>query len=592
MNKKRSIFTTIWQVLLMDIRLSPGWIALDSGAMFFSAVLYAVATYIKQLLFDTISDVLMGHDTIHHLIFITVAVVLFQFVNELINAICNFTWSPAMRSTGGKIRKKIHEKIAKLSGNVFENVKYLELIEKATMGAESCYTVYNSVATILFFYIPYFGGLGIYLYKLSPILPISILFVLIPMIINLYIRHKISDMQIDLLVPIKRKMDYFESEIYHRDYMKENRLFGLYSFFKKKYEQANDGYVSIKWRAEKKKAIVELGLKAITLIGYLGIIMMIVILLMKGTISVGAFAAVFSSVSTMFAFMNDAVGYHLGSLFDGLATFKRVLDFFDIEEEPNVKEHINWNGELEVRNMSFSYPGTNKKVLDNVSFKIKGNETLAIVGINGAGKSTLVRIILGILKPDSGEVLVDGRNIHDIEPQCRCENTSAVFQKFNKYQMTVKENVQISDAYDDDERFKIALEQGDFQIDEKFDNKYNTVLSKEFGGIELSGGQWQRLAIARGLYRNSDFIVLDEPTSAIDPIEESNLYIKFQQITSDKKAIIVTHRMGSSRLADRIIVLKEGRLVEEGNYEDLMAKGGDFASLYAEQAKWYNQETI
>lgn len=589
---KRSTLKTILQILKLDIKLSPGWIALDSGAMLISAVCYAFATVIKQLLFDSISDVVSGKKEIAALIFITVVVILFQFGNELINAICNFTWSPAMRSTAGKIRKEIHGKIARLPGNCFEDVKCLELIEKANLGAEKCYGLYNSLATIGVFYVPYFIVLGVYLFRLSPILLLALLFIFIPLVINLYIRQKIFTKQIDEIVPEKRKLDYYESEIYHRDFLKENRIFGAYSFFTGKYKDANLSYSQIRWKAEKKNAFIEIGLRSITLLGYIGVIFLIVILLMNGSISVGAFAAVFSSISTMITFMNDALGNYLGSIFENMGGISRVLDFFELEEEPTKKEKVDWTQDIEVRNLSFSYPNTNVKVLDNISFTIKGNQTIALVGENGAGKSTLIKILLGILHPDSGEILVGGENIHEIDPRERILKISAVFQKFNKYQISVKDNVQISSDHIDDIEFKKCLNKSEFVMDETFINGYDTILSKEFGGIDLSGGQWQRLAIARGLYRNSDFMTLDEPTAAIDPIEESILYRKFQQMVYGKKSIIVTHRMGSSKLADRIIVLKGGKVVEDGTYDELMKLGGEFASLYSEQAQWYNENPI
>jgi ATP-binding cassette subfamily B protein len=289
----------------------------------------------------------------------------------------------------------------------------------------------------------------------------------------------------------------------------------------------------------------------------------------------------------MIIFMNDAIGNYLGSLFDHIGVLKNYLEFYELPEETNQPGEIHWKEKVEVNHVSFTYPGTEQKVLDDVSFEIKKGETIALVGENGAGKSTLVRILAGVLIPDEGEVLVDGNDLFSVCQKERFRHVSAVFQQFIRYQMSLRENVEISDELSDEDKMKECVEKSEFTIDERFEKGYDTMLSREFDGIDLSGGQWQRVALARGLYRDSRFIVLDEPTSAIDPIEEGVLYRKFQKMIQGKMGVIVTHRLGSAKIADRILVLKEGKIVEEGNHEELMNMCGYYQKMYHEQAKWY-----
>ena len=155
--------------------------------------------------------------------------------------------------------------------------------------------------------------------------------------------------------------------------------------------------------------------------------------------------------------------------------------------------------------------------------------------------------------------------------------------------MSLRENVEISAGDSDFDKMKQCVQNSEFFLDERFENGYDTMLSREFDGIDLSGGQWQRVALARGLYRDSRLILLDEPTSAIDPIEEGKLYRKFQNIIQDKMGVIVTHRLGSARIADRILVLHEGKIVEQGTHDELLRMCGHYARMYKEQAKWYNK---
>lgn len=586
-SKKKSNLTVVGRIFIIAVMAAPVWVLLDCAAMLLSSVCYAFSTVVKQLLFDTITDVVAGNTVYQKLILVTVGVVLFQIGNELLNAVCNFTWSPAMKSVVGKLKQKIHRKIAKLPSNLFEDIKVLECIEKANPGADACYGLYNSIATIFIFYLPYFLVLGIYLWQLKPLLVLALPFIFFPLIINLFIRQRIFEKQIDETIPLKRERDYYETEMFSRDTCKENRLYGSYSFFKRKYMAVNMQYFDKKWKSVKKAGLIDIFMKCLTLAGYLGIVILLLHLMLSGDISVGAFAAVFSSINTMIMFMNDAIGNYLSSLFDDIGVLKNYLEFYELPEETNQPGEINWNEKVEVNHVSFTYPGTEQKVLDDVSFEIKKGETIALVGRNGAGKSTLVRILAGVLIPDEGKILVDGKDLFSVCQKERFRHTSAVFQQFIRYQMSLRENVEISDELSNEYKMKECVEKSEFTIDERFEEGYDTMLSREFDGIDLSGGQWQRVALARGLYRDSRFIVLDEPTSAIDPIEEGVLYRKFQKMIQDKMGVIVTHRLGSTKIADRILVLKEGKIVEEGNHEELMNMCGYYQKMYHEQAKWY-----
>lgn len=585
--KKISYITIVWKIFITALVAAPLWILLDCAAMLLSSVCYAFSTVVKQWLFDTITEVVAGKTTYSALLFVSLCVVLFQIGNELLNAVCNFTWSPAMKSIVGKLKQKIHRKIAKIPGNLFEDVRILECIEKAGMGADKCYSLYNSVATILLFYLPYFLVLGIYLWKLKPILILALFFVFLPLTINLFLRQKIFEKQLDETVPLQREKDYYETELFSRETCKENRLYGSFSFFFNKYTSVNNLYCETKWKAAKRAGIVDFGMRSLTLVGYFGILLLLLYLMLDGSISVGAFAAVFSSITTLISFMNDAIGNHLGALFEQIPLLKKYLEFFELPEEPLDSEEIGWNEKIEVRHVSFSYPGTEKKVLEDISFEIKKGETIALVGENGAGKSTLVRILSGVLRPDEGEVLVDGTNLFSICQEERFRYVSAIFQQFIHYQMTLRENVEISATDSDFDKMRQCLEKSELLLDERFQNGYDTMLTSEFGGIELSGGQWQRVALARGLYKDNKMILLDEPTSAIDPIEEGILYRKFQNMIRGKMGILVTHRLGSIKIADRVLVLKEGKIVEQGSHEELMNNRGHYANLYREQEKWY-----
>lgn len=277
-------------------------------------------------------------------------------------------------------------------------------------------------------------------------------------------------------------------------------------------------------------------MRGFTLIGYLCVILLLLFSMMDGSVSVGAFAAVFSSITNMIRFMNDAIGNYLASLFENVGILKRYLEFFNLPEDAGFGKDgggmPEWKDRIEVKNISFCYPGLSQAALSDVSFEIRKGETIAVVGENGAGKSTLVKVLSGVLIPDKGEVLADGKNLFLYDGEKRTGNISGVFQPFIHYQMTLKENVMISDEEEQEEKLSDSLRKSELVLDNRFVNGYDTMLSREFERIDLSGGQWQQVAIARGLY------------------------LKFQKMIQGKMGLLVTHRLGSAKIADRIIVLK------------------------------------
>lgn len=340
------------------------------------------------------------------------------------------------------------------------------------------------------------------------------------------------------------------------------------------------------WKAEKKSGLIELLMKSITLIGYVMVLLLLYDSLIKGFITVGSFFAVFSSINMMFKVMEEIVCNHMGKLSRNHGSIKNLMIFMNTTEfeiKENSDSHFD---SIELKNVSFKYPNTSANVLKNLNFKIEKGETIAIVGENGAGKSTLVNIISGIYAPSEGNVIINGK----ISRAERLNMTSAVLQNFIKYKMNFYDNVLISDVESDDNdhsRIQQLLYDSGLPKD-KYDKSFEEILSRDFGGLELSGGDWQKIAIARGLYRKSKIMILDEPTASIDPIEETKLLNQFIEIANDYTTILVTHRLGSVKYADKILVMKDGEIIDIGSHDFLMSHSKYYVELYNSQKLMYD----
>ena len=293
----------------------------------------------------------------------------------------------------------------------------------------------------------------------------------------------------------------------------------------------------------------------------------------------GAFAAVFAAIDVMFLLMEEIFRNYLGSMSRNMG---RINNFLNLLEKPETEQTDVplEGGSIVLENVSFRYPEADHASLEHIDLEIKDHETVAVVGENGAGKTTLARILLGIYRPDSGRIIVDGKVMD--ETKNYFSSVSAVFQKFNRYKLNLEDNVCISDLRGiGDFRGAVSAVDPELKIDE------NAVLSRDFDGVDLSGGQWQKLAIARGIYRKSKIMLLDEPTSAIDPVQESRLYETFLKIAEGKTCIMITHRLGLARIADRIVVMKDGKIVENGTHGELLEKKGEYSRMWSSQAGWY-----
>jgi ATP-binding cassette subfamily B protein len=494
------------------------------------------------------------------------------------------------RRAEGVFSLEIHRKLSRLPPVDFEYTQKLDDINKAVQGKDEAVWFTGGIWDIFIFHTPYFIFIALYFAQIQPILVVLLALVFTPTFLSYIFRAKVFAQAEDRAAPIRREFDYYELSITGREYFKETRILGAFSFFKSLYAESLALLNKLVFRASVKSSIAELLMKLLSLCGYIGTLLLLYNLLMKGEISVGAFAAIFTSMDMVFSLMEQLFYTNIGESAKNFSKVQNYLRFLQMPERVGLDTELPTDADIVLHNVSFSYPGTEHKAVDDISLTIKNGETIAVVGENGSGKTTLVRLITGLYLPDEGGILYGEVDTKETSAFTFFRNISAVFQKYQRYQMTLRENIAISDFNEkasDSALDKVSIQAGVEKNNDSFPFGYDTMLSREFDGVDLSGGEWQRVAIARSFFRSHRYIVLDEPTAAIDPIEETNIYNRFAEISKDKTAIVVTHRLGSVKFTDKIIVMKQGKLVEQGTHTELITLDGEYARLYKTQEQWY-----
>lgn len=485
---------------------------------------------------------------------------------------------------------KLEQKSRDIPAEWFEHREFLDFLEKAYKGTGYCFALLIPMLRFLFKYGPYCVLMGLYLKRYDPVLALCVVLIFIPAFASMVIRPDIFFELEDHAAPARRMDAYLKKCVGGPEYFKETRTLGISGYFKSKFLEnvkLLNGYI---WKAQKKIKLVELMTTLFSVFGYGGVMVLLVVSLLRGRITTALYASVFSSITLMYAMCDDAA-YHFLSPFDGVAIVNSFVALIKGKLPERKDRPVDFSKPIVAEDITFSYPGADKLALDHVSFRVRAGETIAIVGNNGSGKTTLSKILLGIYTPKSGSVKIGDVDIGEISSKSVGVGMSAVFQNFLKYKMSVEDNIRISDPGRQD---RAALENCAAQFDMDFEagqfaEGRDTILSREFGGTELSGGQWQKIAIMRGMYRDRKVMVLDEPTSAIDPLEETRLYQKFAEMAEGRTAFIVTHRIGLTKIADRIMVMDRGRLVQTGTYEELEKEEGMFREMLQAQKKWYMQ---
>jgi ATP-binding cassette subfamily B protein len=403
--------------------------------------------------------------------------------------------------------------------------------------------------------------------------------------------------------PERRVMDYFTRLMTTDTYNKEVKLFTLGGFFIRQFKRLADKLYEEDKEIVVRRYLANLLWTALTGVAnsaiYLYVALQVVLSL--GRISLGSLsrytqAAVQAGQSFQGLLGGISSTYesnlYINTLFEFLAYEPQIVSPSDpqpVETAPG-----NRGLDLEFRNVSFTYPGKDPEThtaLKNVSFTVHAGETIALVGRNGAGKTTIVKLLTRLYDPDEGEILIGGRNIKAYDLQELREQVGVIFQDYVTYFLSARENIgvgRVSDIENQELVSSAARKSGADNVIEHLPDGYETMLGRWFNkGTQLSGGEWQKVALARAFMRDAGILILDEPTSSLDARAEYEVFTHFRTLTGGKTAIFISHRFSTVRLADRIFVLENGRIIENGSHEQLMDLNGHYAELFNLQAEAY-----
>ena len=524
------------------------------------------------------------------------------FCTRLFNRLSNMVNTMAGEVVANHIKLKILNKAKTVDMASFDRPEFYEKMENANREAgmrplriiEATFSILSAIISCISFVVILVG--------LHPAAPWIIVILSIPTAVINYAYRRKNFHFMRFHSKERREMNYYSAVVVDKDKAKEMRIMGLSDTFIDRYSKTFGRYYRGLKRLIVNECLWQVGVSFLTLLGHCALFLFVAYTVVYGqgrtlaeySLYTTALTSIGTYVSTLIA--STATIYE-GTLFiDNMITFMKekrtVVPITATPVEP--KRHCPHT--IEFEHVSFRYPGTERDVISDVSMKFEAGESVVLVGLNGAGKTTLIKLMTRLYDPTEGRILLDGIDLKEYDTEKLYDMFGIIFQDFGKYAVSVEENIAFGDIRKETDTKKVALaaEQSDAEgFIEKLPHKMQTPLMRFFeeDGIELSIGQWQKLSVARAFYKDSDILILDEPTASLDALAEQQIYDQFAGLSKDKITVFVSHRLSSATTASKIIVLEYGKLVEMGTHQTLMEQKGKYYQLFSTQAKRYLEQT-
>jgi len=566
----------------------------------FSAMLTVLLKLINLYITPTILSVVERRASVTELVWTILG---FVFAIMLVSAVSQYVKANELFTrliVRTEIVNQINKKAATTSYVNVEDDKFTKLLSKAGESVGGQHQATQAIWDTMVKLLSDTVGFLIYCMLLASVQPILILVILGTALISYFLGRQLNEYGYhhrEEEAEYIKQMNYFFGRGKDSGAAKDIRIFGLRYWLDGLYNKAMDAYIAFHSKAQGiylwarmidvVMTFLRNGIAYVYLIG----------LVIRRDLDVSIFLLYFTAVGGFSEWVTGILeGLHtLQKQSLDISTVRECIEYnepFRFEEGEPLQAESGGKYEIQLENVAFRYPEADSNTLKNINLTLQPGEKLAVVGLNGAGKTTLIKLVCGFLDPTEGRVLLNGRDIRDFNRRDYYTLFSAVFQSFSLLAGTIAVNVAQSDVDIDMERVKACVEKAGLRHKvESLTDSYETYLNREVyeDAIQLSGGETQRLMLARALYKNAPIIVLDEPTAALDPIAEADMYQKYHEMTAGRSSIYISHRLASTRFCDRIIMIGEGEIVEEGTHEELLKLGGQYAELYEIQSRYYKE---
>jgi ATP-binding cassette subfamily B protein len=573
----------------------PGVVTFGIVGRVIAALLPVAIGYIPKLIIDILDQLIKSHGPVPQRLWWLVGAEFGLAVSSsLVTRMIDYSDSLLANKYTRHVSIQVMKHASELDLTAYEDPVFYDRLERARVQATDRLVMIQSIGRLELQLITAFGwSVAVMLY--SPWLMLLLIAAVLPAFIGethfAFLGYAKNFRQ----TPIKRQLDYLRQAGATKEAAKELKLFNLSGFFTDRFAKLSDVVYSQDVDLARKRLGIGSILSIISTGGYYGAYAYVIWRTFLGKWGIGTFyfltAAILNASSNIQQVLSTLSGIADQALF-----LTDLLAFFEmkptIQSKPNALPAPRpIRRGFEFRDVSFVYPGTQRLVLDRLNFRLSPGERVALIGENGQGKTTIVKLITRLYDPTDGQILLDGVDLREYDLEDLYREIGVIFQDFMRYEMTARENIAVGKIEEIDDLRSLETAAKKSLADEvvaKLAGHYDQMLGRRFeGGVDLSGGEWQKLALARAYLRNAQLLILDEPTAALDARSEYQVFQRFAELTSGKMALFISHRFSTVRMADRIVVLENGKIAEEGTHEALTRRGGRYAEMFELQAASY-----
>ena len=593
--ERLSALRNVPPVLKIVWQSGPGVVTFGTTARVIAALLPVALTYIAKLIIDILNNFLKTHEPIpSRLWWLVLAEFGLAVLSSIIARMIDYSDSLLANKYTRHVSIQVMKHASELDLTAYEDPIFYDRLERARVQATDRLVMIQSIGRLELQLITALGwSVAVMIY--SPWLMLLLIAAVLPAFLGethfAFLGYAKNFRQ----TPIKRQLDYLRQAGATKEAAKELKLFSLGEFFTNRFARLSDVIYEQDVRLARKRLGIGSVLSFVSTGGYYGAYAYIIWRAIGGGLSIGTFVFLINAILQASSNIQQVFSTMSG-IADQALFLTDLLAFFEMK--PTIRSKANAlraprpiQQGFEFRDVCFRYPGTERMVIDRLNFHLHPGERVALIGENGQGKTTIVKLITRLYDPTAGEILLDGIDLREYDLEDLYREIGVIFQDFMRYEMTARENIAVGriDELDDLAALKAAAEKsGAQEVIARLPAEYEQMLGRRFeGGVDLSGGEWQKLALARAYLRDSQLLVLDEPTAALDARSEYQVFRRFSELTSGKMALFISHRFSTVRMADRIVVLENGKIAEEGTHDRLTRMGGRYAEMFELQAASY-----